>query len=100
MKQFWIYSALACAAIWIMLLVFAKPHVGFYYPYADDLTIYEQSQGSVGSFQDCRWWAYKLHQNTTNTDAVYACGSRCEYNSQQEIYVCKNMTKIKPIDVL
>ena len=100
MKDFFLYAAIVCVAGWVMLWVFFKPHIGFYYPYADDQTIFEQSEGSVGSFQDCRWWAYNMHQNRTNKNAMYSCGSKCTYNKEKEYYFCEDLTKPQLIDVL
>jgi|GEM_PF-3902232 len=103
MKELLMYTGIACAAVWVLILIFARPHVGFYYPYSDDLTIFEQSDGSVGSFQDCRWWAYRLHQNKdylNYDDARYACGTKCEFYTEQEVYVCQKMTGLREIDKL
>lgn len=100
MKTFFLYGALICAAGWILFIVFGKSHIVFYYPYADDLSIFEQSDGSVGSFQDCRWWAYKRHQLAEYNDARYGCGTKCQYDEDQEYYVCKEVTAPREIDSL
>lgn len=103
MKELLMYLAIASAAIWVLILIFARPHIGFYYPYSDDLTIYEQSDGSVGSYQDCRWWAYRLHQEqsfTDYTDARFACGTKCAFDETQQLFRCKDMTGLRQIDTL
>jgi len=69
--------------------------IGFYYPDANDLTIYRESS-PLSNLEECRDWVdgYQQELNPTGErDDDYECGRGCQKDREFDGYVCKETVR-------
>ena len=93
-KTLLIYTAISFAVFYVWLLFIHQETVAYYFPYADDPTIYEQSEETFSFKAGCRdWGRSKLYQENREGDG-YACGRRCTFIPDEDVYICDRISGI------
>lgn len=88
------YLALFFAVFYLWLFVVQEDTVGYYFPYTDDLTIFEQSEEMFFSKAGCRDWGRSTLYRKNEEGDGYACGWNCEYDADLELFICKSYTPL------
>ncbi|MFW0871113.1 MAG: hypothetical protein ACKKL4_01505 [Patescibacteria group bacterium] len=93
-KALLVYIALFFAVFYLWLFIMKQDTVGYYFRYADDPTIFEQSAEVFAFRAGCRdWGRSKLYLEDREGDG-YACGWNCEYSADADLYICQSYTPI------
>jgi hypothetical protein len=93
-KTLLIYIAIFCAVFYLWLFLIQEDTVGYYFRYADDPTIFEQSEETFNFKASCRDWGRTMLYRENREGDGYACGWDCEYSAEHEVYVCQSYTPL------
>lgn len=98
LKSLLLKMAIGLGLIYLGLFIFTTEQIAYYYPYADDPTIYIQSDEYVYHYAACREWARDTAREEGSARAgVFACGRKCQYSEAQEQYLCENISEREPL---
>ena len=89
-----VYLALFFAVFYLWLFLVHKETVGYYFPYTDDLTIYEQSEETFNFKAGCRDWGRTQLYRANRAGDGYACGWDCEFSQEDDLYICDSYTPV------